>query len=62
MLIFLVKLIIQFIEEVKLVGKSAMAQLTLHDFGAIVFLSYLAFAPIKGKAYPSVNIKTKFDK
>ena len=26
-----------------MLGKSALAQLTPHDFGAIIFLSYLAF-------------------
>jgi len=48
--IFLVKLIflyIAFIAAVKILGKSALAQLTPHDFGAILFLSYLAFGSIK---------------
>jgi len=48
--IFLVKLIclfIVFILAVKLLGKSALAQLTPYDFGAIIFLSYLAFGSIK---------------
>ncbi|MCM3126079.1 MULTISPECIES: DUF421 domain-containing protein [unclassified Mesobacillus] len=50
MSIFLVKLIflyIAFIAAVKILGKSALAQLTPHDFGAILFLSYLAFGSIK---------------
>ena len=50
MFIFLVKLIflyIVFILAVKILGKSALAQLTPHDFGAIIFLSYLAFGSIK---------------
>ncbi|MGM0878149.1 MAG: DUF421 domain-containing protein [Bacillota bacterium] len=50
MVVFLVKLIfifIVFILAVKLLGKSALAQLTPHDFGAIIFLSYLAFETIK---------------
>ena len=29
-----------------MLGKSALAQLTPHDFGAIIFLSYLAFQAI----------------
>lgn len=44
MSIFLVKVIfiyIVFIVAVKILGKSALAQLTPHDFGAILFLSYL---------------------
>ena len=48
--IFLVKLIclfIVFILAVKLLGKSALAQLTPYDFGAIIFLSYLAFGSIE---------------
>ena len=52
MSIFLVKLIfiyIVFIVAVKILGKSALAQLTPHDFGAILFLSYLAFGSIKIK-------------
>ncbi|AWC32304.1 membrane protein [Bacillus cytotoxicus] len=36
-----------FIIVIKLLGKSALAQLTPHDFGAIIFLSYLAFGAIK---------------
>ncbi|KAF0825156.1 DUF421 domain-containing protein [Cytobacillus firmus] len=50
MSIFLVKVIfiyIVFIVAVKILGKSALAQLTPHDFGAILFLSYLAFGSIK---------------
>lgn len=50
MSIFLVKLIflyIVFIVAIKILGKSALAQLTPHDFGAILFLSYLAFGSIK---------------
>lgn len=50
MFVFLVKLIflfIVFILAVKLLGKSALAQLTPYDFGAIIFLSYLAFESIK---------------
>ncbi|MDM5154242.1 DUF421 domain-containing protein [Bacillus sp. DX1.1] len=35
-----------FIVSIKLLGKSALAQLTPHDFGAIIFLSYLAFSAI----------------
>ncbi|MDZ5609961.1 DUF421 domain-containing protein [Bacillus pseudomycoides] len=35
-----------FIIAIKLLGKSALAQLTPHDFGAIIFLSYLAFQAI----------------
>ena len=33
-----------------MLGKSALAQLTPHDFGAIIFLSYLAFhtIPVSG--------------
>ncbi len=40
--IFLVKVIfiyIVFIVAVNILGKSALAQLTSHDFGAILFLS-----------------------
>jgi uncharacterized membrane protein YcaP (DUF421 family) len=50
--IFLVKLIfiyIVFIVAIKILGKSALAQLTPHDFGAILFLSYLAFGSIQIK-------------
>lgn len=50
MSIFLVKLIfiyIVFIVAIKILGKSALAQLTPHDFGSILFLSYLAFGSIK---------------
>ncbi|RYM05168.1 DUF421 domain-containing protein [Sporolactobacillus sp. THM7-7] len=50
MLLFLGKLILLFlifIAAVKSLGKSALAQLTPHDFGAIIFLAYLAFAAIK---------------
>lgn len=50
MSIFLVKVIfiyIVFIVAVKILGKSALAQLTPHDFGAILFLSYLSFGSIK---------------
>jgi len=50
--IFLVKLIliyIVFIVAIKILGKSALAQLTPHDFGAILFLSYLSFGSIKVK-------------
>ncbi|HER2169459.1 DUF421 domain-containing protein [Peribacillus phoenicis] len=50
MFIFLVKSIfiyIVFVLAVKILGKSALAQLTPHDFGAILFLSYLAFGSIK---------------
>lgn len=36
-----------FLIATKLLGKSALAQLTPHDFGAIIFLSYLAFGAIK---------------
>ncbi|AIK39804.1 DUF421 domain-containing protein [Bacillus pseudomycoides] len=35
-----------FLLSLKLLGKSALAQLTPHDFGAIIFLSYLAFQAI----------------
>ena len=52
MTIFLAKLIfiyIVFIVAVKILGKSALAQLTPHDFGAILFLAYLAFGSIKVK-------------
>lgn len=35
-----------FLISLKLLGKSALAQLTPHDFGAIIFLSYLAFRAI----------------
>jgi uncharacterized membrane protein YcaP (DUF421 family) len=38
-----------FIVAIKILGKSALAQLTPHDFGAILFLSYLAFGSIKVK-------------
>ncbi|MFS0673742.1 DUF421 domain-containing protein [Ornithinibacillus sp. 179-J 7C1 HS] len=38
---------IVFIVAIKILGKSALAQLTPHDFGAILFLSYLAFGSIK---------------
>ncbi|MED4953010.1 DUF421 domain-containing protein, partial [Bacillus cereus] len=37
---------ILFLLSLKLLGKSALAQLTPHDFGAIIFLSYLAFQAI----------------
>ncbi|MCY7771435.1 DUF421 domain-containing protein [Bacillus haynesii] len=52
MFVFVVKLILLFlvfILAVKLLGKSALAQLTPYDFGAIIFLAYLAFGPIKIK-------------
>ncbi|MFN2743993.1 MULTISPECIES: DUF421 domain-containing protein [Bacillus] len=52
MFVFVAKLILLFlifILAVKLLGKSALAQLTPYDFGAIIFLAYLAFAPIKIK-------------
>ena len=50
MFIFLVKSIfiyIVFILAIRFLGKSALAQLTPHDFGAILFLAYLAFGSIK---------------
>ncbi|MDI6674842.1 DUF421 domain-containing protein [Bacillus wiedmannii] len=37
---------ILFLLSLKMLGKSALAQLTPHDFGAIIFLSYLAFQAI----------------
>ncbi|MFT0803467.1 DUF421 domain-containing protein [Bacillus swezeyi] len=43
----LILLFLVFILAVKLLGKSALAQLTPYDFGAIIFLAYLAFGPIK---------------
>ncbi|WP_319592978.1 DUF421 domain-containing protein [Bacillus paralicheniformis] len=52
MFVFVVKLILLFlvfILAVKLLGKSALAQLTPYDFGAIIFLAYLAFGPIEVK-------------
>lgn len=38
---------IVFILAIRFLGKSALAQLTPHDFGAILFLAYLAFGSIK---------------
>lgn len=52
MILFLGKLIllfIIFIISVRFLGKAAIAQLTPFDFGAIIFLAYLAFAPIEIK-------------
>ena len=75
MSIFLVKVIfiyIVFIVAVNILGKSALAQLTPHDFGAILFLSYLAFGSIKvnggdywnycNNMHSSIYIKVKFIK
>jgi len=50
MLVYIGKLIlfyILFITSIRLLGKSALAQLTPHDFGAILFLSYIAFGGIE---------------
>lgn len=52
MILFICKLIfffILFIVAIKLLGKSALAQLTPHDFGTIIFLSYLAFEGVEVK-------------
>ncbi|ALC81150.1 MULTISPECIES: DUF421 domain-containing protein [Bacillus] len=43
----LIFIFVVFIFAVKFLGKSALAQLTPYDFGAIIFLSYLAFEAIK---------------
>lgn len=51
-LLFLGELILlftMFIISVRFLGKSAIAQLTPFDFGAIIFLTYLAFDPIEIK-------------
>jgi uncharacterized membrane protein YcaP (DUF421 family) len=45
----LILLFIIFIISVRFLGKAAIAQLTPFDFGAIIFLAYLAFAPIEIK-------------
>lgn len=50
MFVFLAKSIliyILFILAIRFLGKAALAQLTPHDFGAILFLAYLAFGSIK---------------
>lgn len=50
MFLFIGKLILIFlifITAIRLLGKSALAQLTPHDFGAIIFLAYLSFGSIK---------------
>lgn len=52
LILFICKLIfffLLFIASIKLLGKSALAQLTPHDFGAIIFLSYLAFEATKSE-------------
>ena len=52
MILFLGKLIllfIIFIISVRFLGKAALAQLTAFDFGAIIFITYLAFGPIDVK-------------
>lgn len=59
MIVFLVKSIyiyIVFILAVRILGKSAIAQLTPHDFGAILFLSYLTFGTIKVEGVMEGNI------
>lgn len=59
MFVFVVKLIfifIVFIFAVKFLGKSALAQLTPYDFGAIIFLAYLAFGAVKIDGMPEALI------
>ncbi|MFC0523381.1 DUF421 domain-containing protein [Pontibacillus salicampi] len=54
MLTFLPPLLIIFvlyILVVRLLGKSALAQLTPHDFAALFFLAYVAFQPISIDTY-----------
>lgn len=40
-----------YIIVIRLLGKSALAQLTPHDFAALFFLAYVAFQPIKIETY-----------
>jgi len=40
-------LFITLIVVIRLLGKSAFAQLTPHDFATIIFISYLAISPVK---------------
>lgn len=50
MLLFLGQLVLLFsvyILGVRFLGKSALAQITPHDFGAIIFLAYISFGPIE---------------
>lgn len=52
MLLFIGQIIFLFIiyiVSIRLLGKSALAQLTPHDFGAIFFLAYLLFGSIELK-------------
>lgn len=42
----LILLFVIFIISVRFLGKSAISQLTPYDFGAIIFLTYIAFDPI----------------
>ncbi|MCQ6274845.1 DUF421 domain-containing protein [Bacillus sp. V3B] len=50
MLIFLGQLILLFsiyILGIRFLGRSALAQITPHDFGAIIYLAYISFGPLK---------------
>lgn len=47
----LVLIFIIYISVVRMLGKSALAQLTPHDFAALFFLAYVAFQPIQIDTY-----------
>ena len=47
----LVIIFIIYIMVVRMLGKSALAQLTPHDFAALFFLAYVAFQPIQIDTY-----------
>ncbi|KGP73076.1 hypothetical protein N782_07490 [Pontibacillus yanchengensis Y32] len=47
----LLLIFILYILVVRLLGKSALAQLTPHDFAALFFLAYVAFQPIQIDTY-----------
>ncbi|KGP90331.1 hypothetical protein N780_05255 [Pontibacillus chungwhensis BH030062] len=47
----LILIFVLYILVVRLLGKSALAQLTPHDFAALFFLAYVAFQPIQIDTY-----------
>ncbi len=52
----LVLIFILYISVVRMLGKSALAQLTPHDFAALFFLAYVAFQPIQIDTYTQALI------
>jgi uncharacterized membrane protein YcaP (DUF421 family) len=55
-LLLVIGMFLLYITSIRLLGKTALAQLTPHDFGAIIFLAYIACAPITNLSYKKACI------